>query len=153
MITAFIIIINVPILLLCPILAMMNFFIQSYLSSAILINCQSSKKWCCAVFYYMQQNACNLFITGCCSTCLWIQCSWLFPVQYLFVFVERVYDELHHAINFRLECMLFRLLMQFLHLCHTHAIQLDRLLLPVHTFTHMRYMLMKQITGIIAHCC
>ncbi len=50
----------------------------------------------------------------------------------LLVAVQRVDNELHHAVDFSLELVLLRLVTECLGLAHTHAIQLDGLLLTSH---------------------
>lgn len=52
-----------------------------------------------------------------------------FTPAYLLVLVERVDNQLHHAVHFGLEDMLFRLFSQFLDLRRVQSIQLDGLLL------------------------
>lgn len=47
----------------------------------------------------------------------------------LFIPVERVNDQLHHAVDLGLESKLLRLLPELLHLRHIQSIQLDSLLL------------------------
>lgn len=52
-----------------------------------------------------------------------------FSPAYLLVLVEWVDDQLHHAVDFSLERMFFRLFSEFLNLRRIQSIQLDRLLL------------------------
>ena len=40
-------------------------------------------------------------------------------MSHLFVFVQGVDDQLHHAINFSLECVFLCLVSQFFHFCYT----------------------------------
>jgi len=47
----------------------------------------------------------------------------------LFVLVERVYNELHHAVNLRLENVFLRAFLELLHLSDAQTIQLDCFLL------------------------
>lgn len=55
--------------------------------------------------------------------------AFIFSPTYLLVLVERVDNQLHHAVHFCLEDMLFRLFSKFLDLRCIQSIQLDRLLL------------------------
>lgn len=52
-----------------------------------------------------------------------------FTPAYLLVLVQRVDDQLHHAVHFGLEDVLFRLFSEFLDLRCIQSVQLDRLLL------------------------
>lgn len=52
-----------------------------------------------------------------------------FTPAYLLVLVERVDNQLHHAVHFGLEDMLFRLFSELLDLRSVQPIQLDGLLL------------------------
>lgn len=58
-----------------------------------------------------------------------VRCKQCFTPAYLLVLVERVDNQLHHAVHFSLEDMLFRLFSKFLDLRCIQSIQLDRLLL------------------------
>lgn len=52
-----------------------------------------------------------------------------FTHTYFLVLVEWVDNQLHHAVHFGLEDMLFRLFSEFLDLCRVQSVQLDGLLL------------------------